>query len=1082
MLQQLSLPSLVSAGLVAFVTPVLAQLPYNPTRIVPAKDGSVAYLFSPQPSSTQFSLYALDTSDNVTSTSSKTPISDTLPFLSKTESNAFITISGDEGITVLAGNCQDPQKDLQLWKFVPSREENNGTWSQLELTAGDGSLGCNYLSAGFAFSPTASIGDAALYVFGGMCPNSTTTDTASWISNANYSNTMLTFAPESSSSNSSPYQLSLTGARAPPIAEAGLTITPLTPTFSNTSHTNVSQQQNFVLLGGHTQTAFINMSQLAIFSLPQESWAFVAVSQPASSGAGKLRRKDTSAVEPRSGHTAILTEDGSRIVVFGGWVGDVNTPAQPQLAILEVGQGYGGQADWSWTIPTSTSNPFPSDSGSGIYGHGVAMLPGGIMMVSGGYSIGTSATKSRRQVSSDSLLFLNTTSLEWASTYTNPYPSGIPQASSSADSSTTGLKPSERAGLGAGLGLGLAAAAGVAIVWLLYSRKLRERRALREKEIRELALGAERFRSPTPAGEVSEKNNSMRSASWGGIQERQLESSGDPFPWAPVALADNNGKVRLAVGAGGDSNDSRYAERTGVLMEIPSPTRGLRKNLISMAPTAPGPFNQHPPRAMGPGAVFRIEEEEEGSQAGSSRRVKPSKNMADTSSMASDPFKDPSPMMETSVPNDAATQRKKEVEGWVEDWQSAAETMSLSRSTSQAYSRTYSNLSQFRPAGSGGPGRGSPEKSDRTGSNLSDNSMTTSSSSMQKSAAGTVSRNISQRSASAGYTGYSLFSGAAAAMSRFGNMNASNTGPTRTPSNRSVSLNIDTSRRLNPDNTFTSARSAWGRTTTTVGEDQALLNRARQRQETRDRDYSTLADSSPSKDKYARAGSLTAGSGRRALNLLGSMKRVFTGSGPGDVHHDRSGFEAAQNSSQSSPTKHSAQHADMMATDADLNRAVSAGASFWQRKRGAKDWDDDEEGGNPSSSAAAVRRKPVPGGMGGKHNNGRHSLEDDEDDDDWDVETAVQKRVVQVMFTVPKEKLRVVNADALSLLSSNRSEADQEEDRDRQGDQVKRMSSVKEGDESHEHEHDREHDNDRDHQADNDDTTTDKGKGKEREG
>jgi hypothetical protein len=30
---------------------------------------------------------------------------------------------------------------------------------------------------------------------------------------------------------------------------------------------------------------------------------------------------------------------------------------------------------------------------------------------------------------------------------------------------------------------------------------------------------------------------------------------------------------------------------------------------------------------------------------------------------------------------------------------------------------------------------------------------------------------------------------------------------------------------------------------------------------------------------------------------------------------------------------------------------------------------------------------------------------------DWDVEAAVERRVVQVMFTVPKSKLRVVNAD-----------------------------------------------------------------------
>jgi hypothetical protein len=35
----------------------------------------------------------------------------------------------------------------------------------------------------------------------------------------------------------------------------------------------------------------------------------------------------------------------------------------------------------------------------------------------------------------------------------------------------------------------------------------------------------------------------------------------------------------------------------------------------------------------------------------------------------------------------------------------------------------------------------------------------------------------------------------------------------------------------------------------------------------------------------------------------------------------------------------------------------------------------------------------------------------EEDEEDWDIEKAIERRVVQVMFTVPKEKLRVVNTD-----------------------------------------------------------------------
>lgn len=48
----------------------------------------------------------------------------------------------------------------------------------------------------------------------------------------------------------------------------------------------------------------------------------------------------------------------------------------------------------------------------------------------------------------------------------------------------------------------------------------------------------------------------------------------------------------------------------------------------------------------------------------------------------------------------------------------------------------------------------------------------------------------------------------------------------------------------------------------------------------------------------------------------------------------------------------------------------------------------------------AVRPTNLGGGEGGG-----------DSDDEWDIERAVENRVVQVMFTVPKEKLRVVNHD-----------------------------------------------------------------------
>ncbi|OQV06287.1 hypothetical protein CLAIMM_10874 [Cladophialophora immunda] len=985
-------------GIFSLVAPAVAQqhLPYNPTRVVLAQDGSVAYILSPQPSSSQFSLSFLNTSNTY---------------------EAFVALPDDEGITALAGDCKDSARDLELWRYTFSGDPRNGTWTSLTVTTTDGTLSPQYLSAGFTFSPTAATHDVSLYIFGGMCPDDDSSNAMDWISDATYSNTMLTIAPESAAGENAPYQLSLTGSRAPPVAEAGLTITPLTPSFSNVSGAGLSQQQNFVLVGGHTENAFINMSQLAIFSLPQESWAFVEASQA-----------DT--VEPRSGHTAILTEDGSKLVVLGGWVGDTDTPAQPQLVVLELGQGYGGQGQWAWSIPTSSSSPFAS--GKGIFGHGVAMLPGGVMMVSGGYPIGSSTSKSRRNLV-DNMLFLNTTTFEWITTYSNPTPAGPSPGSASVQSSASGLKLRRRQ------------------AWA----RLRARRALREKELRELALGAERIHSPVPSDEDPQRYPTVRSASWAATLERKIESSGNPYPWAPLSGPEHQSQLMQA-SENGESNSSRYAERTGVQMEIPSPTRGLRKNLNTRGPMMYHPFNQHPP--TGPGAVFRIEEEDEGSQTGSVARTKTPRATDDIRSAPSDPFKDPPPIMDGTRQDSAAAERKKEVEGWVEDWQSVAETMSLSRSTSQAHSRTYSNLSQFRnqPAIGEAAGRGSPEKSDRTGSNLSEKSMV-STSSYGKSLASALSRNVSQRSASAGY---GLFAGAAAAMGRFGygrqgNLEQGNgAGLTRAPSNRSVSLNIDTTRptssRDGPE-TFSSARSRWG--AAVAGEDQALLNRNYQRQQDDERDYRTLPDS-PSKEKYSRAGSLT-GSSRRALNLLGSVRRVFTGTGSVDVQDRVAAFEAHSN--QSSPTKHSGQP-EM--TETTPKRTLSVGtSSFWRSKQGAKDWDDDMAGPSNAAPSSTLRRKPVPGTISSDdHDN----LEDDED---WDVETAVQKRVVQVMFTVPKEKLRVVNADVLSLLSSNRSEIDQDEDKERE--HMKRMSSVREGDEDSGHD-----------QRLDDDTMKGKGKGR----
>jgi hypothetical protein len=220
---------------------------------------------------------------------------------------------------------------------------------------------------------------------------------------------------------------------------------------------------------------------------------------------------------------------------------------------------------------------------------------------------------------------------------------------------------------------------------------------------------------------------------------------------------------------------------------------------------------------------------------------------------------------------------------------------------------------------------------------------------------------------------------------------------------------------------FTTARSAAG--PLKLSEDDALLNRRGSKPV---EDYWTPPES-PVKERYSRTSSLTR-TGVKAVGLFGSMKRVFSGTGSVSVQDRVANFESK--SEDSSPTKSQPEMTE---------KSFGTGEEFWKHRRGAKDWEHEEQG---ESSAApqksmTVRRKPVPGQV--------IKMEEPEDDD-WDVETAVQRRVVQVMFTVPKEKLRVVNADQLSLLSSNRSDIDRDEELERER-EVKRMSSVREGDE-----------------------------------
>ncbi|OTA24341.1 hypothetical protein BTJ68_12573 [Hortaea werneckii EXF-2000] len=96
-------------------------------------------------------------------------------------------------------------------------------------------------------------------------------------------------------------------------------------------------------------------------------------------------------------------------------------------------------------------------------------------------------------------------------------------------------------------------------------------------------------------------------------------------------------------------------------------------------------------------------------------------------------------------------------------------------------------------------------------------------------------------------------------------------------------------------------------------------------------------------------------------------------------------------------------------------RAASDGGALLRQKRGQKDWAED-------NLFPRYRDDPDPGDWGEP---ARSSMDEQQAEEDWDVEDAANNRDVQVTFTIPKSRLRVVNAtdtDRLSTRSASESQ------------------------------------------------------------
>ena len=921
----------------------MADFPYNPVTAFLLADQGNDIVYTLQPASdapTTFELVSLNVSNTVdTANISTTATVQSLPFSGDSGASYTSLIDSDGTISIYTGDCRDVSGRTNLWSYTPIKGEVNGTWTNKQVTEGPDGLGdnrsSNFLAAGMVFSALVN-SSSNIYIFGGMCPNTTSSSAVDWQSSANYSDTILLIEPQPSSSTTA--EVNVLSSRGPPIPEAGLTITPLKPTFFNSTNGNTSQQQNFVLIGGHTQEAFINMSQVALFSLPEQSWAFLPVSAPTTTAKTDLAVRDGNPVDPRSGHTAILTADGQHIVVFGGWVGDVTTPATPQLAILELGEGFGGSGDWQWIVP-EVQGTGPADGG-GIYGHGAVLLPGEVMMVVGGRLTSASGITNRRTADSQlntSYYFFNITSGSWTTTYSNPLSGAYKEGSSESESSARGLSSTEKVSLSVGLILGLATICGAIALLYLCTRRSRKRREARERELRDLALGVHNYRS---SGGIDRRGDEKFA---GGISNEHHRAARDAYPWTP----------HLSIGGGPEENTGwremrgADAERTGLLVEIPSPTRGLRRSLHSRSSYQQPTWYEDGRRSRGSGNIHPIDERGEYDEDAiepaplmdQETRGPPNFNLL-ASAPVLDPFRDPVPLgshpvrvARPSSPQSPARQREREIQNWVSDWTVADALMQQ-----QA-------------------GRVSPDKTDRTSSTLSEQSTysNVSAHSIQRSIS-TIGRSISQRS-TALFSSQPLSSNYRTTATSHNPDQPGDEGPARgiqSLNRRSQSLTLNTTRpQGNISDSVTRNRTSFPRL---QSEGEALLGGFRQQGE-----------------------SSQAQTPSRARGWMGSMRRALTGT-------DRSGStspESGERSVSSSPTKYHYSEAGIP------RRAASAGAMLWRARQGARDWDIEDRYSNGRGPAAAGQP--------------------DRDEGEWDVESAVERRVVQVMFTVPKEKLRVVN-------------------------------------------------------------------------
>lgn len=914
----------VHAALLLGLLNLAAAIPYTPSSIFlsPLHNDFLAYILQPSSSTagkTEFLSLNISSSLEPQNPTYHTLLSET-PFQNTAQNSAIVPVIDDHGvISVYVGDCHNVSGTDSLWRFQPDRTSSigNGSWTQITVNPGEGNRRPNYLAAGFSFVPNNSTG-ALLYSFGGMCPFTDSAD-HTWVSAADYSQSMVVIDAESA--QDSGYSAAITGDRAPPVPEAGMVAVPLPQTHSLTQ-----TQQDFLFIGGHTRQAFLNMSQLAIFSVPQESWAFVSVSSDAKPRT-ELAVRDAAVVEPRSGHAAVLSQDGTKVYVVGGWVGDTSTPADPQFAILHLGEEYGGTGEWVWTVPSPEGVGITE--GTGLFGHSVAMLPGGVLMIAGGYSIPKQSSSKRATALAErnSQVYLyNTTSSSWVTSYSNP----STHSTSTAASHHHSLSSGQKAGLGIGLGLGIPLAIAIAVCAWKYHRKLIVRNK-RDSQLRELALGAERAHFWT-------RDEPYQSSS---IRSSQMSEKLDPATGYPRSA---NRSISSRTASWKDPGDG-IAERTGLLADSSSPTKGSRP-MTQQKSYRPASYADYR-RSDTTCEIHPIDEREEDEALFRERLMATiPKETKPAVEETEDPFSDPP----------FATPRATIFGVGLGPFYSRRKSVSDGRAS---------------PAG----------KSDRTSTNLSDSSGFSFCSATTR-----LTGQVSQARAVLVERPLSRDSEQIAA----GSTHSDTDGHGMTaPSAKSISTD-----------SYSTAQTTFSYR---QAENERLLHDGNETITP-----ITPTESSPSKfpGSKPRASDWMLSTVRRALTLT---RRGGTSNQRDDdvdeTAHLASGIDRRSTILVSGPTP--------TGTSANApRRTVSASAELLRRKQGAKDWNAKKRlSEGPFVMPRGTRDDLFIGAPG--------YLGDDETcdeyEDDWDVEGAAESRSVQMTYTVPREKLRVVNASARDM-------------------------------------------------------------------